>query len=288
MTLANIWNNIIDEIIVQCKAITVLNDSQTNNGFNATTSTSSTGTLYAVQFTGLTPGEFIDSFDLKINVAAGNVRVSLYGDVTNSPDQLLGESNSIAVNSTGVVNFRLSKQVEVPQDGIVWCAYENDDGSLDLDLSTGQSSGTLYTVAHTFGSAPDPFSGSAGTSPFWVQLHYNPKVVKHYGVAGAQPEDYHCIVSADNMTSEERTTRGTNNIFTVNVDIIYKGVDFQDALSKILDVSSEVYDNIHYTNLNNTVHNAVVEIQIQDIVEGDNLYLAGVRCIVSAEKLVIQ
>lgn len=288
MTLSTKWNTILDEIISECKEIPDLNDEKVNNGFNATNGTSSVGTLRAVQITGLTPGNFVDSFDLEINVAAGNVRVSIYGDSSNTPDQLLGESSSIPVTQNGTVNFRLQKQVEVPQDGILWLGYENDDANLDLDLSTAQASGTLYTRLHTFGSAPDPFAGSAGTAPFWVQLHFNPKVVKHYGVRGSQPENFFCVVSAKEMRINKKTTSGSNNTFLTYVDISYHGVDFQHGLTKVLDLSSSIYDAIHMTNLNGKVHNATVEVEMEEILEGDNLYLIGARVLVSCEALVLQ
>ena len=288
MTLNDQWNSIMSEIINSVKTLPDLIDVTSNNGFNATTATSPVGTLSAVQFTGLTPGQFVDSFDLSINVALGNIRISIYGDAANSPDQLLGESGSLAVGSTGVVNFRLSKQVEVPQDGILWLSYENDDAGLDLDLSSGQASGTLYTVVHTFGSAPDPFAGAAGTAPFWAQIHSDPKVVKHYGVNGGQPETFYAIVSAVDMRIAETTTRGSNNVFTFDIDLSYYGRDFQDGLTKVIEVSSDIYDLIHLQNLNNTVQKATANITIRDIVEGDSLFLTGATITVQAEKLVFQ
>jgi hypothetical protein len=288
MTLSTQWNIIMDQVILECKALPDLTDVTSNNGFNATTATSPTGTLSAVQFTGLTPGVFIDSFDLNVNVASGNVRISVYGDAVSTPDLLLGESPSIPVATTGEVNFRLQKQVEVPQDGILWLSYENDDAGLDLDLSTGQSSGTLYTVSHTYGTAPSPFGGSAGTSPFWAQLHSSPKVVKHYGVRGSQPENFFCVVAARDMTIVDTTMHGSNNKFQFDVDVSYHGVDFQHGLSRILDLCSEIYDAIHNTNLNNTVQHATVEITMEEIVEGENLYLIGARCNINCQKLVFQ
>ena len=288
MTLSKQWNSIMDEVINQCKSLNDLADSSSNNGFDATTATSPTGTLSAVQFTGLTPGNFMDSFDLGINVIGGNIRISIYGDASNTPDQLLGESPVISVLNTGVVNFRLSKQLEVPQDGILWLAYENDDANLDLDLSTGQLSGTLYTVAHTFGTAPDPFAGAAGTSPFWAEIHLNPKVVKHYGIRGSQPENFFCIVSTHDMKIKDLTSSGSENLFSFMADVSYRGVDFQDGLGKILDLTSEIYDKMHLTTLNNLVQNTTVEITLEEIVEGDNLYLVGARVEILCQKLVFQ
>ena len=153
MTLEEAWNEIIDETIIQIKSgVSELNDTVQNNGFNATTATFPIGTLSAIQFTGLQTGDFIDSFSVNVNVSAGNVRIKIYGDNNNSPDVLLGESASITLGTAlGDINFRMLKQVEIPSDGIVWCAIENDTATLDLDVSTGQSSGSLYTITHTFG-----------------------------------------------------------------------------------------------------------------------------------------
>lgn len=278
----------MDEIILQIKSLTDLNDLTSNNGFNAGTGTLSSGTLRAVKFSGLQRGLFIDSFDIKINTASGNIRAKIYGDSTNKPDQFLGESESIT-SILGNLNLRFLKMVEIPQDGIIWVAIENDNSSLDVDLSTGQTSGTLYSITHTYGSGPDPFgAGTAGTSPFWAKLHYDPKVVKHYGVRGSQPENFFCVVSTSEMRIEKKTTSGSNNIFKFYADLSYHGVDFQHGLKKVLDLSSSFYDLMHMTNLNGKVHNTTVEIEMEEISEGDNLYLIGARVFINCEALVLQ
>ena len=232
---------------------------------------------------------YIDSFDIKVNVAAGNVRIKIYSDGANKPDLLLGESDSIPITKTGVVNLRLIKQVEVPIDGQVWIALENDNASLDVDLSLSQASGTLYTEAHTFGVGPSPwFGGTADTSPFCAQIHLDPKVVKHKGVRGKQIEDFYAVVSAGEMTVESMTNRGSNNIFVTHIDLSYRGEDFQDGLTKMLTKASEIYDLIHMTDLNGQVQYAKVEIFPDEIIEGENLYLVGTRIQVTSSKVVMQ
>lgn len=291
MTLEEAWNEIIDETIIQIKAgVTELTDTVQNNGFNATTATFPVGTLSAVQFTGLQPGDFIDSFSVNVNVSAGTIRIKIYGDNNNTPNILLGESGIITLGTAlGDINFRMSKQVEVPSDGIVWCAIENDNATLDLDISTAQSSGSLYTVAHTFGDGPDPFAGAAGTSPFFCELHTKPKVVKHYGIRGSQPEDYFVIVSSGNMETANYTNRGSINKFEIFIDISYRGADYRDGLTKILKVGSDIYDILHRTTLNGRVRQCdVVTMNPAEIEEGKNLYLTGLRITLMCEKAVIQ
>ena len=289
MTLANQWNGLLDEVINQCKTLDGLKDTQENNGFDANTATQSTGTLRAVQFVGLPNQNYIDFFDLNINVAAGNVRIKVFTESQDKPDLFLGESDSLPVTKTGVHNFRLRKQVEVPIDGQLWVAFENDNASLDIDVTTSQPSGKLYTVTHTFGDGPDPWSGgNAGTVPFWAQLHYNPKVVKHYGVRGTGTEDFYTIVHPGEMTIVSSSGRGTNNIFLIFADVSYRGVDFQNAATKILSKTSEIYDLMHMTNLNGLAHLVQVEIFPDDIQEAERLYLASARVQLRIEKLIFQ
>lgn len=292
MTLLADWNPIMDEVIQQLKTITELGDTTANNGFNATTGTNATGILRAVKFTSLPLGQFIDSFTINVNVAAGNIRIKVYDDNSDSPGTLKSESNSLTVGTLlGDINFRLNKQVEVPVDGILWLAFENDNATLDLDLSTGQSSGTLYTVAHTYGVGPTSFSGTAGTSPFYAEIHYSPKVEKHFGIRGGA-EDYFAIVSAgevSNQGGEQGATTGTLlNTMKFMVDLSYRGRDFGDGLTKNMDVSAKIYDKINLTTLNDKVRRATVEIFPEDIEEGENLYMVISRIVVSCEVYVFK
>jgi hypothetical protein len=289
MTLAEQWNGIIDEVILQCKTLDGLKDELFTNAFNATNGVYGTNNVFAVQITGLTPAEMIDSLDLNVIVADGNVRVKVYTDSRNAPDLLLGESDSIPVTGTGVQNFRFTKQVEVPIDGQLWFAFETDSATLDIVRSTGQASGTSYSATHTFGDGPDPWSGGiAGTTPFWTQVHNDPKVVKYNGQRGKQTEDFFAVVWAESMKIESLTNRGSNNEFVINIDLSYRGVDFQNAMTKMLSKSSEIYDAIHMTTLNNKVQKAVVNITPDEVLEGENLYMVAHRITVTSTKVVIQ
>jgi len=290
MALNEIWNEIIDETINQVKTITELADSVVNNGFDATNSTQTTGFIYTSQFTSLTLGEFINAVSLKVTTAAGNVRIKLYSDLNGNPDQLLGESSSLSVSGTGIQSFPLIKKVEVPIDGIIWASFENDNALLDISETTGESSGTLKSVAHTYGSGPDPFgSVTDGTVPKWTQLNTNAKVVKHYDVKGHQPENYFCIISSGEMETGEYTNRGSINTFQIFIDLSYRGVDYRDGLTKTLKVSSDIYDILHLTTLNGKVRRAFVQIMTpEDIQEGSNLYMTMMRVVLMCERAVVQ
>jgi len=290
MALNEVWNEIVDEVIVQSKTVTELADTTVNNTFDATNSTQTTGFVYTSQFTGLTLGEFINSISLKVTTAAGNVRIKIYGDNAGEPDILLGESQSLSVSGTGIQAFTLIKKVEVPIDGIIWASFENDNASLDISETTGESSGTLKSVAHTYGAGPDPFgSPTNGTIPKWTQINTNAKVVKHYDVRGHQPEDYFVIVQTGEMVTSEYTNRGSINDFQILIDLSYRGVDFRDGLTKTLKVASDLYDILHLTTLNGKCRRAFIQSMTpEEIDEGQNLYLTMIRLVLMCERAVIQ
>ena len=287
MALNEIWNEIIDETITQVKTITELSDVVENNGFDATSGPQSTIDVQAVKFSNLPVGDFVNSFDIDLTVAAGNIRGKIYSDLSNSPNALLGETDS-QVPVVGINNFYFPKKIEVPVDGIVWVAWEND-ATVNIKLSTSQPLGSVYAVTHTFGSGPDPYAGTTGTSPFWAELHTNAKVVKHYDVRGHQPENYFCIISTGEMETGEYTNRGSINTFQIFIDLSYRGVDYRDSLTKTLKVSSDIYDILHLTTLNGKVRRAFVQIMTpEDIQEGSNLYMTMMRVVLMCEKAVVQ
>jgi len=290
MTLNEIWNELIDETIIQIKAITELKDTENDNGFTGSNQIQAFGFVVAYQFKNLQPGDFIDSFDLDVITAAGNIRIKIYGDNNDTPNILLGESNSLSVSGTGLQNFRMEKQVEVPSDGIIWCAFETDTTTLDLVAQTGLPAGTRQNITHTYGTGPDPFgSATSGTTGLRIILHTKPIVVKHYGMRGTQPEDYFGIVSAGNMETASYTNRGSINKFEIFIDLSYRGADYRDGLTKVLKVASDIYDILHRTTLNSKCRQCdVTRMDPAEIEEGKNLYLTGVRVTIMCEKAVIQ
>ncbi len=291
MTLNEVWNELIDEVIIQIKTgVTELQDELIDNGFDSLSVAQGTGNLIAMPFTGLQPGDFIDSMDLNIvTVSGGAVRVKLYSDLSGLPDQLLTESESITLTTTGLVNFRFPKQLEVPSDGLVWGAFEVDT-STTLRVQNGIPSGLRQFMSHAYGTGPTTFvSAGTGTTGVHMVLHLKPKIVKHYGMRGSQPEDYFGIVAAGNMETGSYTSRGSINKFEIMVDISYRGVDFRDGLTKILKVASDIYDLLHRTTLNGKVRQCdVTTMNPAEIEEGKNLYLTGVRITLMCEKAVIQ
>lgn len=290
MSLSQRWNGIWDEIINKCKSFEELSDTAIKSArYSNITSHSDSRYIKAIQFTGLTPGDFVNSFDLDISSGEGNIKGSIYGDSQNRPDQLLSESDEFMYSGTDrMFNILFQKSVEVPQDGILWIAFQNENGNFDIKHSTISPVFLSFDSNRYYGSgAPNPFSGGGyNTQPFFAILHTNPKVIKHHGVNGSQPDEFFCIVSANNMTTAPASTRGTNNTFTFNIDINRRSSDFAEGASKVIDLASEIYDSIHMTNLNDLVHNCTAEIAIDEIAEADNLYLTGARITVSCETQV--
>jgi hypothetical protein len=107
-------------------------------------------TVYATELQDLIPGDFITEIGLEVTVATGNIRLKLYDDVNGRPTNLLSQSGSIAA-ATGVTVHYVPK-TEVPENGKVWVAVES---SVTNTFRGG--SGPVGTVAHTFGTGPDPF-----------------------------------------------------------------------------------------------------------------------------------
>jgi hypothetical protein len=144
-------------------------DADRNAGYNATTINTMTGNIRVQKFTGLSPRDKVDSLKIDVNTAAGNVRIKCYDDNAGEPNNLLGESGSLAVGGTGEQTFAYPDNVLVPDDGIIWVGFECDSDTLDIDHQTALTSGTTKTVAHTYGAGADPF-GSATNQTYGDDL----------------------------------------------------------------------------------------------------------------------
>src|SRR3989337_702323 len=141
-----------------------------------TLTTLSTGTIFANKFSNLISGDKIIGVTL-INgpLSNSNLRFKAYDDSSGSPNSLLGE---VIVNSNkgGTASGKFPTEITVPSDGIVWIAFET---SLNIDVfqNTGLASGTTKTVAHTYGTGPDPFGTPTNqTYRIWVGIFGKAKV----------------------------------------------------------------------------------------------------------------
>ena len=101
------------------------------------------------------------------------VRAKVYQDngVGGGPSTLLGESNAINVNTTGLNAFPLISPANIPTSKNVWAGFETNSSSLSIN-TTGSS--TFDYTNHTFGAGPSPFGTiSQFASSFWGELVYN-------------------------------------------------------------------------------------------------------------------
>lgn len=146
---------------------------QATNNYDAGTGAFGTGFVFAEKFSELKPGVPISQILLKINIAAGNVRVKIYQDNGSGtgPNILLAESGTLVVPGAGVQGFAVGP-VTVPSNGILWAAFENDNGALDIH-SNSINHGVQFE-AHTYGAGPNPFVSGGTTTTFspWMALKY--------------------------------------------------------------------------------------------------------------------
>lgn len=106
---------------------------------------------------------------LNVFTAAGNVRVKMYDDNAGAPNNLIGESGSIAVSGTGIQAFPVS--ATIPASGIVWACFEADSGALDLKYANNVNQ--QHFVAHVYGAGPNPFGAQTlGNNAPWTRIGY--------------------------------------------------------------------------------------------------------------------
>jgi hypothetical protein len=143
--------------------------------------TSTTGptvnTLYAMPFivTRTTKFDTI-SFELTTTGAGSNARVGIYADTGNCyPGALIFDSGNISTASgTGVKDSTITSSLQIFSPGLYWLTYENSATVPQIRIlpASGYLSlfpGTLgtaipayaYTVAHTVGALPNPYTGGA-------------------------------------------------------------------------------------------------------------------------------
>lgn len=110
---------------------------------------------------------------------AGNSRVGVYRDNGNNyPGVMLWDSGAVATNvGTGVKDTTITPNL-ILQPGLYWLAYEQDTATGQYmilptttqvhnimgqasNINSGNVSGYYYSVAHTFGALPDPYTAGA-------------------------------------------------------------------------------------------------------------------------------
>jgi len=140
-----------------------------------TTLTNSIGTLYASKFSGLTSGDKIKGVTIHLTGVSVPFRVKAYDEVSSEPTNLLGESGD-ATHLGNVVHVLFTSEVTVPANGIIWIGVESTLATSFI-RENNQSSGTTKTVAHTYGTGPDPFGTPTNqTYALWIGIFGTPQV----------------------------------------------------------------------------------------------------------------
>jgi len=144
--------------------------------FNISTTSPAINTLWVTPITISKTTQFdIGSIVVGTVSTSGNSRIGLYRDNGNMyPGALLWDSGAIVTTGTGQKDATISPTITL-QPGLYWSAYEQDTATgqyrilgnsatvnsvLGTDLGASNHA-FAYTVAHTFGSLPDPFTGGA-------------------------------------------------------------------------------------------------------------------------------
>jgi hypothetical protein len=133
-------------------------------------------TLYAMPFIVARTTKFdLISAEVTTLGSGSNIRLGIYADTGNCyPGVLIFDSGNISAASTGVKDSTITSTLQVFNPGLYWLTYENSatvplirclpaSGYLSLfpgTLGTGIP-GYAYTVAHTVGALPNPYTGSA-------------------------------------------------------------------------------------------------------------------------------
>jgi hypothetical protein len=152
-----------------------------NQGMYAAVLTSTTSPaanlLWAIPFVVPRTTKF-DTISFNVTTGAGsvNARVGIYRDDGNCyPGALVFDSGAIDCTSSGMKDTTITSGLQVFPPGLYWLAWECDTASLQISSigttatnicivghsSTFGNNSYGYSVAHTFGSLPDPYTGSA-------------------------------------------------------------------------------------------------------------------------------
>lgn len=150
---------------------------------NSSLLTSSTGptvnTLYGMPFVVSTTTKF-DTIECEVTTggASSNIRLGLYRDTGNVyPGALIFDSGNLDSSTTGAKSATITAALQTLQPGLYWLTYENSATVPQIRALPGVNTcigiigyptpfgtngqGYVYTVTHTVGALPNPFSAGA-------------------------------------------------------------------------------------------------------------------------------
>jgi len=137
------------------------------------------------------------SFNITTGAATSQARAGIYRDNGNCyPGALIFDTGAISTVASGLKDTTITAGLQVFAAGLYWLAWECDttglqmiciNGSGALDAILGFSSAMTaaahygYSVAHTFGALPDPYTASA------TLLNTNPAAATPIPAIGLRP-----------------------------------------------------------------------------------------------------
>lgn len=153
---------------------------QSGNGLVTTTTSPANNTLWAFPFVVSKVTKF-DTICCNVTTlqASQNLRMGIYYDNGNNyPGALIFDSGNVSTGSTGVKDVTITSSLQILQPGLYWLVWETSATTIQikgLQTATGQwgilgwdsgftsQPGMGYSVSHTFGALPDPYT--AGGTP---------------------------------------------------------------------------------------------------------------------------
>ncbi len=156
----------------------VIDEETITNGFDNADIAFTAGEVYVGKISGLIPTSVVSDLTIKVNTAAGDIRIKAYDSVDELPTNLLGEGSLITVPGTGEQKFAFDSTFLVPTNGEIWIGFENSDTGLRLDTTASLGAGVeTKSVVHTIGAGPDPFGTPVDeTFGIYLKVHYTQNV----------------------------------------------------------------------------------------------------------------
>jgi hypothetical protein len=92
--------------------------------------------------------------------AAGNVRVGLYDDNSAVPNNLLGESASLAAQGNYTTNYPITECQMPAATG--WMVHNQDNNGSHWSYWDNGTGTRYYRTSFAFGAFPNPFGSGSG------------------------------------------------------------------------------------------------------------------------------
>jgi hypothetical protein len=153
--------------------------SESNNALITSTTGPTVNTLYAMPFIVSRITTF-DTIACEVTTlgTSSNLRMGIYDDTGACyPNVLLFDSGNISAGSTGEKTATITSSIQTFNPGLYWLTYENSATVPQIRCLPGAgtcisilgfaspfsttSPGIGYTVAHTVGALPNPYTASA-------------------------------------------------------------------------------------------------------------------------------